>query len=198
MLQLEGITLPCGDYLFGTCLSVPLFSRPWDPNWMDSAMYSPSVRPQSSTREVDDFTSGVFREQFNGGVQRWRCFYGRFNKLGENSMLTKYLDFLLCLPHQKLARIKVRCSVRLTTKCIVSEISCLFWKHTSTRKNSQGYESPPTLFFCSCIDCIVLKANKKASRGIFRAGGALVGRLAEIRWVTWLESLPKIPVIFKD
>lgn len=85
-------------------------------------MYSPSVRPQSSTREVDDFTNGVYREILMGGVQRWRCFYGRFFvdcwAWGDNSILTKYLDLLICLPHQKLARIKVRCSVKVATKCM--------------------------------------------------------------------------------
>ena len=55
-------------------------------------------------------------------VQRWRCFYGRFFvdcwAWGDNSILTKYLDLLVCLPHQKLARMKVRCSVGVATKCM--------------------------------------------------------------------------------
>ena len=44
-------------------------------------------------------------KRLNGGpVQRWGCFYGRFfvDCWGDNLILTKYLDFLVCLPHQKL------------------------------------------------------------------------------------------------
>ena len=119
---LEGITLPCGDYLFWymfvvSCVFEALRSK------LNGLSY---VQPFSEATEFNEGSWWYYQWRlswkFNGGVQRWRCFYGRFFvdcwAWGDNSILTKYLDLLICLPHQKLARIKVRCSVKVATKCM--------------------------------------------------------------------------------